>query len=385
MKTSLSGKRQANGRSAHALLGFTLVELLVVIAIIGTLVALLLPAVQSARESARRSTCTNNVKQAQTAMTLYDTSQRKLPGYINLLKNPSAGNGALRRASWVIMVFPYMEENALWDKWSKVLRTTPEYNAAPGPWTSTFPSDAAPELEILQCPSDPPDVPGSPALSYVVNAGQGFGDNSRGNAGPSGTSVENQEYVANGVFFDLNPVAIPSGGAADGREGSRLESSFDYVQSSDGTSKTMMVSENIHTLYYTYEPVESDTAVDAKHYFGFVWHNNITNGYQINGANNDVGPSTPSELVVSPSELNSKNVPIEKFAYPSSTHPGGVNVAFVGGNITFINESIEPRIYAQLMTSNHKKSKYYDSNIGNSPAATQASDRKLPQPSDADY
>lgn len=384
MKTYPSGNDQSTHRAVLAQRGFTLVELLVVIAIIGTLVALLLPAVQSARESARRSTCTNNIKQAQTAMTLYDTSQRKLPGYINLLKNPSAGTDAVRRASWVVMLFPYMEEGALWDKWSKVLPTTGEYNAAPQPWTMGFPSDAAPELEILQCPSDPPDVPGSPALSYVVNAGQGFGDNSRGNPGPSGTSAVNQEYVANGVCFDLNPVAIPSSSSADGREGARLESSFDYIQAADGTSKTMMVSENIHTLYYTYEPVQSDTAIDAKHYFGFVWHNGISAGYQINGANDEVGPSTPGELVVSPSQ-RMQLLQIEQFAYPSSTHPGGVNIAFVGGNITFVNESIEPRIYAQLMTSNHKKSKYFDSSVGNTPADTQASDRKLPQPSDDDY
>ena len=65
----------------HERRGFTLVELLVVIAIIGTLVALLLPAVQSARETARRNTCTNNMKQLSLALTNMDSSLKKLPGY----------------------------------------------------------------------------------------------------------------------------------------------------------------------------------------------------------------------------------------------------------------------------------------------------------------
>ena len=73
--------------------GFTLVELLVVIAIIGTLVALLLPAVQSARETARGNTCRNNLKQLMTALTLMDTTQKKLPGYINEVSDPASAVG----------------------------------------------------------------------------------------------------------------------------------------------------------------------------------------------------------------------------------------------------------------------------------------------------
>ena len=159
---------------------FTLVELLVVIAIIGTLVALLLPAVQSAREAARKSQCANNIKQLTTALLNFDTNRRKLPGYVNELFDPStqpankdadghpkAGYG--RRASWIVMVFPYMEENSLWDIWSTSFPQVASKNIAD-----------APSMAGLVCPSSPPTNPGYPYLAYVGNAGQAFTDgNSR--------------------------------------------------------------------------------------------------------------------------------------------------------------------------------------------------------------
>ncbi len=159
----------------HDRRGFTLVELLVVIAIIGTLVALLLPAVQSARETARKNTCTNNMKQLMTALTNYDSSLRKLPGYTNELFNPNGtktgtplmpDNKSGRRGSWVVKILPYMEEQSLYDTWSTVFGTNPP----------------APAIAGLTCPSNVPDVPSAPWLAYVVNAGWAFTDASRGMA-----------------------------------------------------------------------------------------------------------------------------------------------------------------------------------------------------------
>src|SRR5687768_16711114 len=95
---------------------FTLVELLVVIAIIGILVALLLPAVQAAREAARRATCTNQVKQLGLAWQLHHDVHKFLPsagwGY-NFMADPDRGAGAKQPGSWAYSCLPYLEEQSI--------------------------------------------------------------------------------------------------------------------------------------------------------------------------------------------------------------------------------------------------------------------------------
>lgn len=108
---------------SHRKIGFTLVELLVVIAIIGILVALLLPAVQAAREAARRIQCKNNLKQFGLAFQNYEDAVKKLPhnSYTwaeppSYLTNGNTDVGAKQRAGWGFQILPYMELGNIYDQ-----------------------------------------------------------------------------------------------------------------------------------------------------------------------------------------------------------------------------------------------------------------------------
>jgi len=353
---------------------FTLVELLVVIAIIGTLVALLLPAVQSARETARGNTCRNNMKQLQLAMTMYDTQMRKLPGYVNELYNPNAAKTGTpplvpgtegRRASWIVMSFPYIEQAALWDAWNTKFGSA---NLPP-----------APGIEMLTCPSDAPDIPGQPWTNYVCNAGQALEDETRDPA-----TQRNTEFAANGIFFDNNKNKNFSGGTADGREGHpRLEMSIGQI--ADGTSKTIMLAENMHAWYWSHGLTESSAVnndaskiVDSKHTFGIVWKNIATGqpkDYErINGDRYyEKGIAAPLTM-----DAFSATSPYESYGFPNSTHPGGANIAFCDGHISFVAESMPPLVYAQLMTSNRNRSSLKD-------FIQNKTERQLPPPADNEY
>ena len=171
--------------------GFTLIELLVVIAIIGVLVGLLLPAVQQAREAARRMTCVNNLKQTGLAMHSYYDSDRQLPsGYISpgtSAADPSASETA-KGYAWGFVLLLYMEQSSLFD-------SIDQTGEAVG--TSNEAKAAEANLGGYRCPTDTAPV------SFSVNNGSGTVDLPTSNyvAVLGWNNVTTEAGQGNGVFF----------------------------------------------------------------------------------------------------------------------------------------------------------------------------------------
>jgi prepilin-type N-terminal cleavage/methylation domain-containing protein/prepilin-type processing-associated H-X9-DG protein len=296
--------------------GFTLIELLVVIAIIGVLIALLLPAVQMAREAARRSSCTNNLKQIGLALTNYVETHKTYPfGYD---KHGSA---------WSAMILPYIEYASVYDRINFV-ETGP---ASSGNWDAAWGNVEVLKVEIAtyRCPTmDQPlhadfnGVPGRVPTSY------------RGNAGSDIVSDDESTRVVPGRWLeetDLNGIFYPCSSVRPGRV-------------IDGLSKTFFVGESPTDIEYTKDGQGMD-----------YWSIGSPQADPC-GCDGGTGGTEFSEFV------GSASVPINaRWLQPDlhgtlmemsfgSYHPQGANFVFGDGSVHYLSESIDMNIYRALST-----------------------------------
>lgn len=293
---------------------FTLVELLVVIAIIGILIALLLPAVQAAREAARRMHCTNNLKQMGLAMHNYHASHNVFPpGAITRLPAdtcPLNGNESTDSgAPWSVMIAPFMEDNAQYQKYDF---RKPFAGVAYVSGATTNRSVQFTPNPKYHCPSDPNSTPDSPNTNYL--ACQGGGDTP---ACYSGNSYPNRVFFTNGIFYNNSSV----------REG----------DVKDGTSNVFLIGE---TKYCPHKL----SSVSGTAYVSW------DSGLRVCG-----GCSYVTVLCATMEQINSSNVnPAETYSADVSTrtfgskHPGGCHFAMADGSAHFVSETIDLTLYRGL-------------------------------------
>jgi prepilin-type N-terminal cleavage/methylation domain-containing protein len=302
-----------SGRRSYGLRrGFTLVELLVVIAIIAVLIGLLLPAVQSAREAARRSSCSNKLRQVGLAMHLYNDSLQALP--------PGRGPSGCCWGTWAVLVLPYFEEAAIaaqYVNWGGNDTTNGGHRYGGGPNLAV----TRIRYDILTCPSDQPNAPISSITShnFAVNHGNtGYG-----------------QSTVNGVVFR----GAPFGQAASA---SKAKIGKTLAEITDGTSKTLMVAE-----------VLQGSGSDLR---GFIWWGDASGFSTYLAPNSDL----PDRIYTAGFCRNEplRNLPcgVSSGTDPTmfaarSRHPGGIQAAMCDGSTAFVSESVDIDTWRALSTT----------------------------------
>jgi prepilin-type N-terminal cleavage/methylation domain-containing protein/prepilin-type processing-associated H-X9-DG protein len=309
--------------------GFTLIELLVVIAIIGILMGLLLPAVQNAREAGRRATCTNNMRQIGLAMHAYEGKKSRLPGYANrligtgIIQNTTLTNGLI--VSWPTVILPNLERADVFNEWNKL---------------TVLPDDSyKPVISAFMCPSSPPDTDTTGMLCYAANAGSGL----------ERLTSTNTQAKGDGVF--VSRVAVGTIPASS--------NNLDQITAGDGTANTLMVTEKCGTAVSPQMPLFNPTYTRVL-LTGQVNAGSYGNTHWVMNQNAPKVVMLPHEMPVTVINLAADANPnpitnnYPAYRFPSSAHPGGTNVVFADGHTYFLQESVQPNVYCQLMTSNSK-------------------------------
>jgi prepilin-type N-terminal cleavage/methylation domain-containing protein len=353
---------------------FTLVELLVVIAIIGILVALLLPAIQAAREAGRRSQCTNNTTQLAKAALNYESGRKTFP--LGRSKGPIQGDPFNREAiHWGQMAYllPYVEEEALY---SKIVFKQPS-NSPTSLSVDDFPEVEQSQPAVFLCPSDYDRMANSGPAPDTPCGQEGFGRaNYRGNGGnDNGSYPEGTRYPVtgfstdhernNGIFIANYPVTAKQ--VTDGLSHTGI---FSEMVRGDGTRLSIDTASDWFQVPGKYDDPPSSLVTACEnlnpstgntqfHCAGRRW---FTGDYATSRYNHVMTPNSRScAYNVQPPGNNTSGGgsmtanQVNEFGSAttaSSRHPGGVVFATADGATHFVSNSVDPLIWSALGSRN---------------------------------
>ena len=307
--------------------GFTLVELLVVIAIIGVLVSLLLPAVQSAREAARRSRCLNNLKQISLAVHNYENTFRTFP----------IGAYDCCYGTWLLSVLPYVEQTTLYQQYSRPGGMEGFGNAS-GPdvryGTAVNLPVTRTQIPSYTCPSDTKSanlgvISGVTFHNYVAN----YGNTVRGRMNSQGETYGGAPFI-----MVINPSKSP-GFVTDGKHPQFVK----FADITDGLSTTLAFSETIQ-----------GKGGDLR---GFGWWGGGSH-FETFLAPNSPLPDRTEQSCTTSNPLNPPcvnrtvgNPDLEETIAARSRHPSGVHASLCDGSIRFVSNNIALSTWRSLGTA----------------------------------
>ena len=310
--------------------GFTLVELLVVITIIGSLIALLLPAVQSAREAARRMQCCNQLKQIGLAMHTYHTTHGCFPsGGIHLTTarpgtRPLGNQFTDSRAPWTVLILPFLEETPRYNRFDMNLPFSVRWDLRGSTPEPNLTEQYRP-MPKYHCPSDPNSSGEAAHSNYAACQGGGLPSDAAEQSSGSAPRL----FFDNGMFFHNSSTKVR-----------------DLL---DGSSNTVMVGE---TKYYgtptSFVPTGAwwpwSAAIRSHDSYPSLFNISATVD-PINDPQN--GEYVEAEIVAHKGVFEGANHGGQQRVY-GSWHPGGCHFAFGDGSVHFLSENMDITAYRGL-------------------------------------
>jgi prepilin-type N-terminal cleavage/methylation domain-containing protein/prepilin-type processing-associated H-X9-DG protein len=311
--------------SSRGVRGFTLVELLVVIAIIGILVTLLLPAIQAAREAARRTQCVNNLKQIGVAVLNYESTKRSFPfGRWNVTTDTSKHSVVDRPKaksndqSWQVVALPYAEEQSI----------AGQYDLKKAWFDAANRTAISSPLAIFICPSVPTSGRSDPSFTSSPTPYPG----DYGCTNGVGATIWDQHLGEIGKY----PGEVSGQGEDDSRVVGVMTKRFDRsvcrtTDIVDGLSKTTLVTESAGKPdLYTDGHAGDTTGSPALIAVGTGW------------ADPDSGFTIAKEPVIN--HINDNEI--------YGFHPGGAEACFADGSVRFLADTLETVVGIALVTRN---------------------------------